>query len=81
MIAALRRGTFADRGIVGLALIGFSLPTFFIGVLLLTFVAIKWQLVPLPVYTPFSENPAQWARACSCPGSPSPPSTPRATSG
>jgi peptide/nickel transport system permease protein len=43
------------------ALIGFSLPTFFIGLLLLNFVAIKWQLVPYPSYTPFFENPAQWA--------------------
>ena len=34
--------------IVGIALIGFSLPTFFIGLLLLVFVAIKWQLVPVP---------------------------------
>ena len=46
MIAALRRGAFVDRGIVGVALIGFSLPTFFIGLLLLNFVAIKWQLCP-----------------------------------
>jgi peptide/nickel transport system permease protein len=61
VIAALRRGTFVDRGIVGVALIGFSLPTFFIGLLLLNFVAIKWQLVPYPNYTPFFENPAQWA--------------------
>ena len=62
IVAALKRGKWPDRTIVGLALIGFSLPTFFIGLLLLTFVAIKWQLVPVPTYTPFTENPYLWAQ-------------------
>ena len=38
IIAALSRGKWQDRGIVGVALIGYSLPTFFIGLLLLIFV-------------------------------------------
>ena len=62
IIAALNRGRWPDRLLVGLALIGYSVPSFFIGVLLLTFVSIKWQLVPLPVYTPLTENPAAWAQ-------------------
>jgi peptide/nickel transport system permease protein len=62
IVAALTRGRWPDRLIVGLALIGFSLPTFFIGLLLLVFVAIKWQLVAIPAYTPISQNPIDWAR-------------------
>jgi peptide/nickel transport system permease protein len=62
IIAALNRGRWPDRFLVGLALVGYSVPSFFIGVLLLTFVSIKWQLWPLPVYTPFTENPAAWAQ-------------------
>jgi len=62
IIAALNRGRWPDRLLVGLALVGYSVPSFFIGVLLLTFVSIKWQLVPLPVYTPLTENPALWAQ-------------------
>ena len=62
IIAALNRGRWPDRLLVGLALIGFSLPSFFVGVLLLTFVSIKWQLVPLPVYTPLTEDPFLWAQ-------------------
>ena len=27
------------------------------------FVAIKWQLVPVPSYVPFTDNPADWAQA------------------
>ena len=51
-----------DRGIVGVALIGFSLPTFFIGLLLLNFVAIKWQLVPIPDLRPVHRQPAPSGR-------------------
>jgi peptide/nickel transport system permease protein len=56
VIAALRRGSIIDRGIVGISLIFFAFPTFFIGLLLYKFVAIKWQVVPLPVYTPIAEG-------------------------
>jgi peptide/nickel transport system permease protein len=62
IVAALKRGQWPDRVIVGLALIGFSLPSFFIGLLLLTFVAIKWQMVPVPTYTPFTQSPFLWAQ-------------------
>jgi peptide/nickel transport system permease protein len=55
------KGRWPDRTIVGAALIGFSLPTFFVGLVLLTFVAIKWGLVPIPSYVPFFENPLGWA--------------------
>ena len=61
IIAALNRGKWIDRVIVGLALIGFSLPTFFIGLLLYTFVSIKWGLLPRPEYISFTTNPAAWA--------------------
>ncbi|MDQ2781096.1 ABC transporter permease [Lapillicoccus sp.] len=62
IVAALRRGTWADRLIVGLALIGFSLPSFFIGQILLSFVAIKWQFVPVPEFTALTDNPLLWAQ-------------------
>ena len=50
VIAALFKGTIIDRGIVGLSLIAFAFPTFFIGLLLLKFVSIRWGLVDLPQY-------------------------------
>jgi peptide/nickel transport system permease protein len=62
IVAALNKGRWQDRGIVGAALIGFSLPTFFVGLVLLTFPAIKWGLVPIPNFVPFSENPIKWAQ-------------------
>jgi peptide/nickel transport system permease protein len=61
VIAALKRGRWPDRLIVGSALIGFSLPTFFIGLVLLTFPAIKWGWLPIPHYISFSKSPFEWA--------------------
>ena len=60
IFAALRRGKWQDRTIVGLALVGYSFPTFFIGLLLLFFVVIQWQLLPFPYYVPLAEDPVRW---------------------
>lgn len=60
IVAALRKGTIVDRGLVALSLIGFSLPTFFIGLLLQQFIAIQFGLWPLPSWVPITENPAAW---------------------
>lgn len=56
VIAAIRRGTVIDRGIVAVALVLYAFPAFFIGLFLLKFIAIKWQLVDVPVYTPIAEG-------------------------
>ncbi|WP_028636770.1 ABC transporter permease [Nocardioides sp. URHA0032] len=56
VIAAVRKGTIIDRGIVALSLVFYAFPAFFIGIFLLKFVAIKWELVPPPTYTPIAEG-------------------------
>jgi peptide/nickel transport system permease protein len=56
VIAAVKRGTIIDRGIVALALVLYAFPAFFIGLFLLKFIAIKWELVDVPVYSPIAEN-------------------------
>lgn len=58
--AALRRGKWQDKTVMGISLVGYSLPSFFIGLILLFFVVIKWQLLPYPAYVPPWENPAQF---------------------
>jgi len=62
IIAALNRGRWVDRVIVGTSLVGYSLPSFFIGTLLLVFVSIKWGLWPRPEYVAFAESPGRWAQ-------------------
>jgi len=60
IFAALRRGKWQDRLIVSLALVGYSFPTFFIGLTLLFFVVIRWGILPYPDYVPPTEDPVQW---------------------
>lgn len=54
--AALNKGTLIDRGIVGASLVFFAFPTFFIGLFLYQFVAIKWQVVPIPQYVSIADG-------------------------
>lgn len=56
VIAALRKGTIIDRGIVAASLVFFAFPTFFVGLFLYKFVAIKWQLTPIPEYVSIADG-------------------------
>ena len=58
--AALRRGRWQDRLVVSVSLVGYSLPSFFIGLVLIFFVVIKLQLLPFPSYVSPFENPVQF---------------------
>jgi peptide/nickel transport system permease protein len=58
--AALRRGRWQEKVTLGGALVGYSFPTFFIGLLLLFFVVIRWRLLPYPSYVPPQEDPVQF---------------------
>ncbi|MBM7077041.1 ABC transporter permease [Micromonospora humida] len=61
MVSALRRGTWLDRAAIGFSLAGASLQLYFVGaVLLLVFVyTLHW--LPVPSYTPLSDDPLRWA--------------------
>ena len=56
IIAAITKGSFLDRGIVGLTLIAFAFPTFFIGVFFLKYVVVKWGVLPYPEYTSIADG-------------------------
>jgi len=60
IFAALHRGRWPDRLIMSISMIGYSLPSFFIGLVLIFFVIIKWQLLPFPSYISPFENPGQF---------------------
>jgi len=56
IFAALRRGRWQDRLVMGVSLVGYSLPSFFIGLVLIFFVIIKWKVLPFPKYaSPFDD--------------------------
>ena len=58
--SALRRGRWQDRSVMGFALVGYSLPSFFIGLVAIFFIIIRWQLLPFPSYISPLENPLQF---------------------
>ena len=58
--AALRRGRWQDKSAMGVALVGYSLPAFFIGLIAIFFVILKWKLLPFPSYVSPFENPKQF---------------------
>ena len=58
--ASRRRGRIQERLVLGSALVGYSFPSFFIGLLLLFFVVIRWQWLPYPDYVSPFENPVQF---------------------
>jgi peptide/nickel transport system permease protein len=51
IISALKHGRWLDRTIMGIALVGYSLPSFFIGLVLIFFVILDWHLLPFPSFT------------------------------
>jgi peptide/nickel transport system permease protein len=58
--AALHRGKWQDRLVMGVSMVGYSLPSFFIGLVLIFFVIIKWKFLPFPHYISPFENPVQF---------------------
>src|SRR5215208_1625914 len=60
ILAALQRGRWVDRVIMAVSLTGYSLPSFFIGLILIFFVIVKWGWLPFPSYISPFENPVQF---------------------
>lgn len=50
VLAAVNRGTFIDRSALVLALLGQSVPAFWLGLILISFVAFRWGLLPTSGY-------------------------------
>ncbi|MBS2532200.1 ABC transporter permease [Catenulispora sp. NF23] len=58
--SALKKGTLVDRASMITALIGVSLPVYFVGPLLMLAFVINWHIFPNPGYVPFAQNPVDW---------------------
>ncbi|CAN5323116.1 ABC transporter permease [soil metagenome] len=55
VLAAVFKGRWLDRIVVGATLVVYALPVFVIGTFLLQYVSIKWQLYPYPRFVPLRE--------------------------
>lgn len=61
VISAVTAGRWSDRLITALALIGVSMPVFFLGIVLRYFFAEQHTIFPDGGYVPLSKDPTQWA--------------------
>ena len=57
------RGGLIGRIVDGLALIGFSLPGFWIGAVLIAIFAVRLHWLPAVGYVPFAQSPSAWLRS------------------
>ena len=60
IVAALNRGNWIDRLITGISLIGYSMPSFFLGLLFVFFIIIQLQWLPYPSFVEPWVNPVQF---------------------
>jgi peptide/nickel transport system permease protein len=61
LYTAVRAGQFSDRFLTVLALIGISMPVFWIGALMNYYLGFKAGIFPNGGYTPLAEDPVDWA--------------------
>ncbi|MDX6676588.1 MAG: peptide/nickel transport system permease protein [Solirubrobacteraceae bacterium] len=61
LYTAVKAGRFADRFLTVLALIGISMPVFWVGALMNYYLGFKWGLFPNGGYVEFTKSPLQWA--------------------
>jgi peptide/nickel transport system permease protein len=62
-IAAVRQGTWVDQVVMGLAIVGVSVPNFWLGLLLIIVFSVLLDWLPAGGYVPLGEDPAAWFRA------------------
>jgi peptide/nickel transport system permease protein len=61
LYTALKAGKFADRFLTVLALVGISMPVFWVGALMSYYLGFKAHIFPIGGYVPLLQNPIQWA--------------------
>jgi peptide/nickel transport system permease protein len=61
LYTAVKAGRFADRFLTVLALIGVSMPVFWVGAMMSYYLGFKWGVFPNGGYVPLTQDPIQWA--------------------
>jgi peptide/nickel transport system permease protein len=61
VLSALRRGSVFDKFAVGFSLVGASMQIYTVGLLLMLAFSFTLKIAPAPHYTPFLEDPLDWA--------------------
>jgi peptide/nickel transport system permease protein len=61
LYTAMRAGQFSDRLLTVLALVGISMPVFWVGALMNYYLGFKWKIFPNGGYVPLTQDPLDWA--------------------
>lgn len=72
VLAAMRHGRAADQGLMSLALLGLSLPEFWLGLVLIWLVAVLVPIFPAGDYVAFAKDPGNGPATWPCQPSPWP---------
>lgn len=67
VLAAVKHGRAADQGLMSLALLGLSIPEFWLGLVLIWLLAVLVPVFPAGDYVAFVKDPLQWARHLALP--------------
>lgn len=67
VLASVRHGRAADQGMMTLALLGLSIPEFWLGLVLIWLVAVLLPIFPAGDYVAFTKDPWLWARHIALP--------------
>jgi len=67
IIAALRQNTWVDQVAMMVAMLGISIPNFFLGLLMIIFFAVQLGWLPSGGYVPFLQDPLGWLRSTTMP--------------
>jgi peptide/nickel transport system permease protein len=68
VIAALRQNTWIDQAVLTFALIGVSVPNFWLSLMLIVLFGVMLDWLPAGGYVPFADDPVGWARCLILPG-------------
>jgi peptide/nickel transport system permease protein len=60
-LSAVRAGGFTDRALTIVAVLGISIPVFWLAAIVLYYLTFKVELFPSSEYVPLTENPLEWA--------------------
>ncbi|MBR0679514.1 ABC transporter permease [Roseomonas eburnea] len=67
IVAALRQNSIIDQAAMMFAMIGISVPNFFLGLLMIILFAVHLGWLPSGGYVPFSQDPAGWLASTTMP--------------
>jgi len=67
IVAALRQNSWVDQAAMMVAMIGISVPNFFLGLLMIILFAVHLGWLPSGGYVPFGQDPMGWLRSMTMP--------------